>query len=500
MLSPIAVLTNGTYSLAKTDRLSRCDTSDGNIILDLPPVVSHQDLNFFVKKISDDGNSITVNAPSGKTIDGEASFNVSSFNQSVWIMSLDDGNYELVSTYSPDFSVAPIGSVAVKSLASDQTAPGSLDVVPTMPSITFTIGEDGDVEIAASAFFEAGGAFFGGFVGVRLDGTDYTLGKSASNNGSGGDVNYSMNAYGFRSVHLAAGTYTAELLASNAGSACTIKAGASFRITIQGTGGAISVSGMEVQLNESVESSGNRDLDFVDSDTIEWTVTADGANNRTKIEGAVVGGGGADLAEVLFLKSYFDDQGLLPSTTIKEMLKSFDTFDGVSGSGAFSYLSSRAKETANAETYARFNLGASYTKILLIVGLLKQASTNYGLWIANTLSSSVPTDGNMFMNETNSARFAHYKLNGFSNSTTDATEVTGTGTFSTVFPMMAMHLDLAAGTRRFRAYLRWAGEMWWPIFDISDNTAIAITAAQYAGIYMHNGPGWAACPFGLWAQ
>ena len=203
--------------------------------------------------------------------------------------------------------------------------------------------------------------------------------------------------------------------------------------------------------------------------------------------------------ESLALTQYFSNLGLKPSVQIKSMTESLDTFDGVSGAGVFSYDGSRAKETAIASTYARYGLGAAYTKLLMIVGMFRMSTANMGIWIADTLAANVPQDGNIFLNEMNTNRTSLYKLPAFSNVTSD-TDVSSTPQTWAPYPMMAIHADLSLATRRIRCYYRWNAEMWWPVLDVADNTKIAITQMQHAGVQFNSGPGFVGCPFGIWAD
>jgi hypothetical protein len=59
------------YSVdAEKDYLLLVDTSGGNITIELPPAADAKYLDYFIKKITADGNSVTVDPDGGETIDG----------------------------------------------------------------------------------------------------------------------------------------------------------------------------------------------------------------------------------------------------------------------------------------------------------------------------------------------------------------------------------------------------------------------------------------------
>lgn len=203
----------------------------------------------------------------------------------------------------------------------------------------------------------------------------------------------------------------------------------------------------------------------------------------------------ADMADVLLMKSFFTDRSLMPSNTIKQELYVLPTFDSVSG-GSVTYLMSRGKASTTA--YLRYALGAAYTKVLVIFGLMRGNATNQGIWACDTLSGSSPNDGNMWMNESNSGRSSLYKLPSYSplvSNDTSAYSVNGAGYDQ---PSMAFYYDCTA--HRMICFYRCGSEMWWPVLDTTDATNIALTQIQHVGAYVNGGVGWVGCPLGIYAE
>lgn len=88
---PIATASNiGFTGSAETGAWNTnyfCDTSGGNIVINLPTAVGNVSNHIIVKKITSDVNIVTINAFSGEAIDSAASVTLSSHNQVVDITS-----------------------------------------------------------------------------------------------------------------------------------------------------------------------------------------------------------------------------------------------------------------------------------------------------------------------------------------------------------------------------------------------------------------------------
>jgi hypothetical protein len=199
-----------------------------------------------------------------------------------------------------------------------------------------------------------------------------------------------------------------------------------------------------------------------------------------------------DMANVLLQKPYFSDRSLLPANTIKEDLYVLSTFDSVN-TGSVTYLMSRGKTSAQA--YLRYSLGAAYTKVLFIVGLMRGYTTNACIWACNTLSSNTPNDGNAWMNESNASRSSLYKLPSFSPLVSSDGNVYSAQNAGTDQPSMAFYYDCSA--HRMICFYRFGPETWWPVFDTTDATNIALTQIQHVGININ---GWVGCPIGIYAE
>jgi hypothetical protein len=196
-------------------------------------------------------------------------------------------------------------------------------------------------------------------------------------------------------------------------------------------------------------------------------------------------------ADIRLLKTFFSDRSLLPANTIKEALYVLPTFDSVS-TGSVTYLQSRGESSAHA--YLRYALGAAYTKVLLIVGLMRGNTTNSCIWACNTLTGSSPNDGNAWMNESNVSRSSLYKMPAFSLITSDSNVYTAQNG-ATDQPGMAFYYDCSA--HRMICFYRFGAETWWPVLDTTDATNIALTQIQHVGMAL---TGWVGCPIGIYAE
>jgi len=82
-LGVYATKTTGVYSVVLTDRNTLCDTTDGDVVLNLPGAETCKGLSFFFKKIHTN-HKVTINAPA---IDRQNHFDINSYMGSVMIES-----------------------------------------------------------------------------------------------------------------------------------------------------------------------------------------------------------------------------------------------------------------------------------------------------------------------------------------------------------------------------------------------------------------------------
>lgn len=82
-LGVYAIKTTGVYSVVLTDRNTLCDTTDGDVVLNLPGAETCKGLSFFFKKIHTN-HKVTINAPA---IDRQNHFDINSDMGSVMIES-----------------------------------------------------------------------------------------------------------------------------------------------------------------------------------------------------------------------------------------------------------------------------------------------------------------------------------------------------------------------------------------------------------------------------
>lgn len=319
------------------------------------------------------------------------------------------------------------------------------------------------------------------FYGIDIDGTQYTKGILQSSLPGGGQFFVALHVE--KELDLAAGAHTAALLLRSDGAhnsrivSSTDAPTVSVADYIAGTGGG---GGGDIKADGTVPFAADESM---------------GDNNLTDVADPVNPQDAETRVDAILLKSFFRNQGLLPANVIREDLDDLDTFDSVSA-GSVSYLMSRGKLT-NVEGYLGYDLGAEYDKILFVFGMVKTFTQNGGIWFADTLAAGVPQDGAMFMNESNSARTSLYTLPAFASIVQDTAVYTPAGAGGH-YPMMALYLDLAA--HRAVAFYRFGGEMWWPVFDVTDAVNITLTQARYIGAYLHNGPGFVGCPVGIYAE
>lgn len=584
MFFPIQAFTAGTHDVPEGLRFLRADATAGDVALNLPAGIAGP--SYFVKRLDDTAHALTINAPSGKTIDGLSSFALTVKGQCVWILRQADGTYDVLAGGAGGTTISR--DVDFVTLGSDQALGTGFAAVTGM-SRSVVLATAGKVTLGASGRI-SGSFLFGGGLEIRVDDgaggvTDYLVAEETFQVGAEDDNVSEITLSGSAAIPLLnVGTYTVSLRAYSAVGSRTLLAGATLIIeypVLSGFAGVLGsapsgpasgdlsgtypgptvvglqgnllptslaakfirrkaddsgwekvgygsaantvTEGSDARLSDartptghhaSHESGGSDPVKLDDlaapDDTTDLDVSTSRhglapklPNDATKyLDGTGAysvpgggGGGGVDLSEVLWLKSFFDDNGFLPANLKKNLLKSIDVFDSVSGGGSIAYSPGVALADAH-EIYATYDLGAGYTKILLVCALVGASTTNQGIFFCNTLSSGVPQNGQMFMNEMNSSRSSLYNMPGFSSIWLDGSAWTSASP-NTARPMMAMYIDLAA--HRIVTFYRYGAEMWWVFRDTTD-AAISLSSAQYAGAYVHSGPARIGCPFAIYAQ
>ncbi len=216
-----------------------------------------------------------------------------------------------------------------------------------------------------------------------------------------------------------------------------------------------------------------------------------------------------DMNEVLLQKSFFSTNSLLPSTTIKEELYTWPVADisNLHG-GTLTRTMSRCRFTPSLnEANIAWNAGAEYNKMLFVVGMVRPAYFNMGIWISkpDPTGLNLPPAGYAYLiNSSSSGAQIYQRAVGAGGFTmiTDEQKLTGAGEFSGPTFGMALYVD--ASTSRVVAFVRAGRETWWPIFDLTDSTANRINKCKYAGVFWSSTDSakvmWAGCPMGIYAQ
>lgn len=197
-------------------------------------------------------------------------------------------------------------------------------------------------------------------------------------------------------------------------------------------------------------------------------------------------------------KNFFSSLSLLPANTIQEQLSTWPTFSSISASGSVTYLDSRALQTGSDGPgngiFHYYDMGAEYTKILIIVGLVRGSTTNQGLFVSDDASTTVPT-GYIFLDEKNSSRSRIYNLPSYATAIATNTVMYNVG--ASTGAGMAFYINLS--THRMVCFFRWGNEQWSPAFDVTDATNITATQARYIGTYAHQ-TGVFSCPMAIYAE
>lgn len=231
--------------------------------------------------------------------------------------------------------------------------------------------------------------------------------------------------------------------------------------------------------------------------------------NYVGVYGAVgTGGGGPSPFSILSGKEFFSSYGLLPANIIKEAPYVFPTpdFQNLNG-GTLGILKSRAKfkgDGINRESNFGWNLGASYTRCLIIVGMNRPSQYSVNLSIYKT-TPAVPaflsTDGYFFSWNLFSGNASLYKvISGVPTQLAIESPVTVAPASSpTTFQDWgwALYYDKLAG--ELKAFVRSGFDTWWPIYEIAESSIATLLAS---GISFDNAgtTSWHGCPIGIYAE
>ncbi len=206
------------------------------------------------------------------------------------------------------------------------------------------------------------------------------------------------------------------------------------------------------------------------------------------------------------MKRFFESNGFLPANKIKESLFTFPTFDVVNASSwnAVSYKPARAKfvSSAGASGSWVYDLGANYSKVLIVLGGLRGPFFDLALTVMKTLPvTSDGSDGFIFTADPGSHQFSIYKntSGSFGSPLASDNNISTDDTFSQPTNGMAFYLDCANNIQK--AFVRKGGEMWMTLLESS---TAGVDAIRYAGVWLQaqsSGDGFfAATPLGIYAE
>lgn len=210
---PQRSISSGPVTVTVDDRAFWCDATSVNITLNLPSVVGKAALYFVFKKTDSSFHTVTVNAPSGKTIDGAASYTLSQQNQIIGVVADTTGNYYLVDGNSAGSAVG-LGKAYIVKTDGDFGLGGLTGVPSTLLSVNLPI--DGDVIITVSGTAKYSGQPTAFSLGVRVDSiTDYVWDANESQVGAGGDYFHTAAiSHRFVIPSMAKGTHLFQMIAS----------------------------------------------------------------------------------------------------------------------------------------------------------------------------------------------------------------------------------------------------------------------------------------------
>lgn len=443
------------------DRAFWCDTSGGDLIFDLPSVVGKAALYFVFKKDTSDSNTITINAPSGKTIDGASSYVLSQYNQIIGVTADTHGNYKLVDGNSSGAAVG-VGRAYIEKVDADFTLGGTAVVTNTTTTVDLPV--DGDVVVTVSGTASYSGQPTSFSLGVRIDGTtDYMWEANASLVGAGSDYfHYAALSHRFVIPSMAKGSHTFAMIAAGANMTLLARAGEPASMIIEyvnvtnfgggnptsdptndlsGTWDTVQVVGLQNDRLPVKTAGGFLRRNITNT---AWEYIVDVTNVRldgwhTPIDVTLLNatstyhgllpklplvGGFADVTNYLradgswatppgtgtsgsvdpLIKAFFTEQSLLPANTYKEAYYTFPAadFSNLGTGGAFDRSMSRGKFTAltaGGISNIGWDMGAAKSQILMLTHMRTQGSSGHGqgLYLSPTLPAAAEIPDNSYL-------------------------------------------------------------------------------------------------------
>lgn len=210
-------------------------------------------------------------------------------------------------------------------------------------------------------------------------------------------------------------------------------------------------------------------------------------------------------ADVALMKSFFAANGLLPSNVIREDLYIFQDFavKNLSG-GSLVRTFGSATLTGPGGTVqgnAFYDMGALYTKVLIIFGGIRPKSYNIGPAVCKTSPADQNvTAGFMFVLNSPASKFSLYQSLGGGSYTDIGGETDVVPIDQSYIPNYGMALYIDTVAPKQLAFLRVGTEVYQIVIQ---NTIAGIDSLRYAGLWFQ----WnstdierLACPVGIYAQ
>lgn len=220
----------------------------------------------------------------------------------------------------------------------------------------------------------------------------------------------------------------------------------------------------------------------------------------------------ATLDQTLWMKSFFVDNSLLPTTNFKDSISSWPAFGSTAVSTGHVWSGDLAWEKDTSTSAAAFtgangwwDIGSAQTKILVLVGGTGSGSSTRAqtsLWAGATVPvNQLTKDSYEFIFLDNSSGFALYKTNNSSTYTQIGSNFTGmvAPVHADAYPISAaLLLDGSAHT--LQAFIRGTSGQWIRIFNASDST---VTSFRYVGVRTTqqttaNAQMWFVAPLEIW--
>jgi hypothetical protein len=150
-----------------------------------------------------------------------------------------------------------------------------------------------------------------------------------------------------------------------------------------------------------------------------------------------------------------------------------------------------------------WDMGAQKNRALFILGMARPKSTYQSIYLANTLPTTGPSDGYMFVANSGTSKMELYKGPVGSFAVDDAlTETAVYPDIDSTKPSFGLAIYADGTTGRVVTFLRIGPEVWWPVMDLVDSDPSRVTTFRYVGVGFSTPSSimWAGCPLGIYAE